>query len=186
MEAFCLFRSGRHQDAAAACRRLLERFQQIDISLDPFPFGGITTTCDSIHMGVPLVTLAGDRFCARSGVSLLNSVGLPERIAASEDAYVSIAAKLASDLAAQNGLRRGLRARMAASPLRTVRGSHAILPMHTACSGGRGVSGLADRPIGILLDVSKHGVGIMFDQNANFSTGFPCRKSIARWRMLGR
>ena len=81
-------------------RAYLDRFNGIDISLDPFPFNGITTTCDSLWMGVPVVSLAGETFVSRAGVSLLSAVGLPELIATSEDEYV-----------------RALRGRMAASPL---------------------------------------------------------------------
>lgn len=68
-------------------------------------------------MGVPVVTLAGSGHAARVGVSLLRSVGLPELIGADEDAYVQIAAGLATDPARLGATRAGLRARLAASPL---------------------------------------------------------------------
>ncbi|MBL8386269.1 MAG: tetratricopeptide repeat protein [Burkholderiales bacterium] len=95
----------------------LAEYRQIDIALDPFPYNGGTTTCDALWMGVPVVTLAGDRFCGRMGVSLLHRVGLPDLVAADADAYVRIAAALAADPARLDDLRAGLRARMAASPL---------------------------------------------------------------------
>ncbi len=68
-------------------------------------------------MGVPAVTLAGDRHVSRVGASLLTAVGLPELIARTEDEYVDVAVRLASDLPKLAELRAGLRGRMAASPL---------------------------------------------------------------------
>lgn len=97
-------------------RAYLDRFDAIDVSLDPFPFAGITT-CDSLWMSVPVVTLTGGTFVSRSGVGLLTAVRLPELIAHSEDEYVRIAVALATDLPRLAALRRGLRDRMAASPL---------------------------------------------------------------------
>jgi predicted O-linked N-acetylglucosamine transferase (SPINDLY family) len=98
-------------------REYLERFGNIYISLDPFPFNGITTTCDSLWMGVPVVSLAGDSFVSRAGVSLLAAAGMPELVARDEGEYVRLATSLASDPARLATLRAGLRGRMAASPL---------------------------------------------------------------------
>ena len=50
--------------------------QRADIALDPFPFNGHTTTCDSIWMGVPVVMLQGDTYASRFGGSVLANVGL--------------------------------------------------------------------------------------------------------------
>jgi predicted O-linked N-acetylglucosamine transferase (SPINDLY family) len=75
-------------------------------------------------MGVPVVTLAGNTFVRRSGASLLTAVGLPPSagsgqglIAQTENEYVRLAVELATDLPRLAALRRGLRGRMAASPL---------------------------------------------------------------------
>ena len=76
----------------------LRRFAEIDICLDPFPFNGITTTCDALWMGVPVVTLAGRTHVSRAGVSLLSAIGLAKLIAQTPERYVQIAAALASDL----------------------------------------------------------------------------------------
>ena len=89
----------------------------VDIGLDPFPFTGGTATFEALWMGVPIVTLAGDRFAARCGVTHLAQVGLSHLVAASMDAYVEIAARLALDTTALEGLRRGLRERVRTSPL---------------------------------------------------------------------
>lgn len=95
----------------------LTEYQRVDIALDPFPYNGGTTSCDAMWMGVPVVTLAGERFCSRMGLSLLENVGLPGLIASSADEYVRIAAELARDRARIADLRHSLRPRMAASPL---------------------------------------------------------------------
>ena len=95
----------------------LQRYHDVDIALDTFPYNGTATTCDALWMGVPVVALAGQRHAARVGVSLLTAVGHPEWIADDEDAYVERAVKLASDPQGLNRIHRNLREQMRASPL---------------------------------------------------------------------
>jgi predicted O-linked N-acetylglucosamine transferase (SPINDLY family) len=95
----------------------LNRYNQIDIGLDPFPCNGGTTSCDSMWMGVPVISLAGDSFISRMGVSMLTNVELTELIADTQDDYVRIAAQLAGDLDYLRNLREGMRDRMRSSPL---------------------------------------------------------------------
>jgi predicted O-linked N-acetylglucosamine transferase (SPINDLY family) len=95
----------------------LALYAQADIALDTWPYAGGTTTCDALWMGVPVVTLAGDRTFSRSGASILSNVGLPELVAATQEQYVAAAVALAQDAARLAEMRRGLRARMQASPL---------------------------------------------------------------------
>lgn len=95
----------------------LETYNRIDIALDTFPYHGTATTCESLWMGVPVVTLKGNAHVSRVGVSLMNCIGLPELIAKTADEYVSIAIGLANDLARLSQLRRSMRERMLASPL---------------------------------------------------------------------
>ena len=95
----------------------LALYRRIDISLDPFPCNGGTTTCESLWMGVPVVTLAGDDFRSRAGLSLLLRAGL-ERLAARDAfAYVETAIALARDIPALSTMRAGLREHVRASPL---------------------------------------------------------------------
>jgi protein O-GlcNAc transferase len=91
--------------------------QRADIALDPFPFNGHTTTCDSIWMGVPVVMLEGDAYVSRFGGSVLANVGLNDLIAHNTDEYIDIAVGLASELPRLERLRDTLRQRMADSPL---------------------------------------------------------------------
>ena len=95
----------------------IKSYCEIDISLDPFPFGGGITTCDALWMGVPVVTLSGDTAVGRGGRSILSNLGLTELVAFTPDEYAQIAIDLARDLDRMTSLRRGTRARMLASPL---------------------------------------------------------------------
>lgn len=92
-------------------------YREIDIALDTFPYNGVTTTCEAVWMGTPVVALRGDRHAARVGASLLTRLGLGELIAATPDDYVAIAVALAQDRSRLGQLRISLRSMMAASPL---------------------------------------------------------------------
>ena len=89
----------------------------VDIGLDSFPYNGVTTTCEALWMGVPVITLAGRAHAGRVGVSLLTAVGLEDLIAETPDEYAAIARRLADDLDRLSALRSDLRSRMTASPL---------------------------------------------------------------------
>lgn len=95
----------------------LARYHEIDIALDPFPFNGTTTTLEAMWMGVPVVTLRGDRHSGRVGASLLSSVGLQSLVADDVESYLAVAATLANDGPRLAQLRSSLRDRVAASPL---------------------------------------------------------------------
>jgi predicted O-linked N-acetylglucosamine transferase (SPINDLY family) len=95
----------------------LELYHRLDIALDPFPYGGHTTSLDALWMGVPMVSLAGERPVSRAGLSILNNLGLPELVTFSEDEYVKIAVSLANDLPRLAELRQTLRPRMENSVL---------------------------------------------------------------------
>jgi protein O-GlcNAc transferase len=95
----------------------LSLYQRIDIGLDPFPCNGMTTTCDALWMGVPVLTLPGKAPASRAGLSLLSSVGLGELAASSEEDYLRMAVELAGNFPRLAYLRAILRPRMRASPL---------------------------------------------------------------------
>lgn len=95
----------------------LAAYHRVDITLDPFPFPGGTTSAESLWMGVPVLTLTGDRFISRQGVGLLMNAGLPEWVAADADDYVARAVQHAGDLQRLASLRTGLRQQVLTSPL---------------------------------------------------------------------
>ena len=96
---------------------LLAAYGEVDIALDPFPYNGGTTTVEALWMGVPVISLRGDRFVGRVGDSILTTVGLEELVVDTEDAYVARAVELAADLSRLTALRTGLRDMLVNSPL---------------------------------------------------------------------
>ena len=87
------------------------------MALDSYPFNGGATTCDALWMGIPVVTLVGDRSVSRMGLSILSTVGLTELITYTQQEYIERTIKLAGDLDHLQALRTGMRDRMQASPL---------------------------------------------------------------------
>ncbi len=95
----------------------LELYNRVDIGLDSFPYNGTTTTCEALWMGVPVVTLSGDRHAARVGASILHRVGLGESVAHSKEEYIALAVALAQDRQRLLTLRSSLRQKMRESQL---------------------------------------------------------------------
>jgi predicted O-linked N-acetylglucosamine transferase (SPINDLY family) len=90
----------------------------VDIALDTFPYNGTTTTCETLWMGVPVVTLTGDTHVARMGLSILDAIGLSDLAqATTTTAYVETAVKLAGDVERLRELRARLREMILSSPL---------------------------------------------------------------------
>jgi predicted O-linked N-acetylglucosamine transferase (SPINDLY family) len=105
----------RHVEAVAM--RHLEVYADIDIVLDVFPWSGHTTACEALWMGVPVITLRGNRAATRMTASVLTHLGLQEWVAEDPDDYRRIATNLAADTACLTELRRTLRGRLRASRL---------------------------------------------------------------------
>lgn len=92
-------------------------YNDIDIALDTFPYNGTTTTCEALWMGVPVVTLRGDRHASRVGASLLTAIGFPAGIAESTNDYVMTARLLAESPGLLKTARHSLRDTVMRSPL---------------------------------------------------------------------
>ncbi|MDX8414371.1 MAG: glycosyltransferase [Mariprofundales bacterium] len=86
----------------------VDKYNYIDIALDPFPYTGTTTTCEALWMGVPVVTLVQESHASRVSYSILKSMGYEETIAFSEDEYVEKAVALAMNPDGLNLLRSAL------------------------------------------------------------------------------
>jgi protein O-GlcNAc transferase len=97
--------------------RYLELYHSIDVSLDVFPYSGGTVNCESLWMGVPVLTLAHDSPAGRGGASIMCAAGMPEWVAQSEAQWIERAAELVADLGVLAALRRELRQCLSVSPL---------------------------------------------------------------------
>ena len=75
----------------------LNLYQKIDIALDTFPWNGVTTSFESIWMGVPVLTMKGYNFNSRCGESINRNIKMEELIASDEDDYIKKAVNLATN-----------------------------------------------------------------------------------------
>ena len=88
-------------------------YGEVDVALDTFPYNGTTTTCEALWMGVPVVTMSGERHAARVGDSLLTRAGWPEWIARDTSQYIEAARRLV----AERPKREDIRDRLAGSSI---------------------------------------------------------------------
>ncbi|MDW8123631.1 MAG: tetratricopeptide repeat protein [Geminicoccaceae bacterium] len=102
---------------ASGYAEMLAEYGDVDIALDPFPFGGGQTSLDALWMGVPLVTLPSWQPVSRQGAMLLTAIRRPEWIADDPEDYVEVAVELAEDPARLAGIRLGQREQVRRSPL---------------------------------------------------------------------
>lgn len=106
-----IFRGGTsHKDHLSA-------LNDVDIALDPYPYTGGLTTCESLMMGVPTITWPGPHFAGKHSATHLTAAGYTEFIAGSAEDYVALAQKWAEDIDALADLRAGMREKVLASPL---------------------------------------------------------------------
>jgi predicted O-linked N-acetylglucosamine transferase (SPINDLY family) len=90
----------------------LSIYGEIDVTLDVFPCTGGVTTCESLWMGVPVLTLCGVRPVARNTAAHLTHVGLKDWITYSPKEFVARAVRLENEKEELAALRGGLRDRM--------------------------------------------------------------------------
>ena len=95
----------------------LAMYARVDVALDTYPYNGVTTTCEALWMGVPVVSLTGNSFASRMGATLLTAIGFPQWATSDPDQYVACVLGLLDDNGARAALRCSLRDRMRGSPL---------------------------------------------------------------------
>jgi predicted O-linked N-acetylglucosamine transferase (SPINDLY family) len=88
-----------------------------DLALDPFPYGGGTTSFDCLWMGTPIVTREESRACGRGTAAILRRLSLDALVAPDLDAYIDIARRFARQPGSVTGGRVALRKRLGQSPL---------------------------------------------------------------------
>ena len=98
-------------------RELLEVYNEIDICLDPFPFQGNTSTCEAVWMGVPVITLKGDRYLFHFGESINANLNMHDWIAKNHNEYISKAIKFSSNIDQLSKTRMNLRKIALQSPV---------------------------------------------------------------------
>src|SRR6056297_2610139 len=96
---------------------LLEKYNEVDIALDPWPYSGGLTTCEALWMGVPVDTKPGPTFAGRHSTTHLINAGLPELVVDSWEEYEQKVVELVSDTDQLAKLRNGLREQVKKSPL---------------------------------------------------------------------
>jgi protein O-GlcNAc transferase len=84
-------------DATASYSDHLATYNKIDIALDTFPYPGVTTSVESLFMGVPVLSLRGNRFLSSTATSIAVNSGLSDWVADDIDDYVNKAINFASD-----------------------------------------------------------------------------------------
>ena len=94
-----------------------QAYNKVDVILDTFPYPGGTTSCEAVWMGVPVLTLRGDRFLSRLGFSINSNVALLDWVAEDIEDYVATAVMHASNQRQLINLRLNLRDRVLNSPL---------------------------------------------------------------------
>ena len=95
----------------------LKMFNKIDISLDPFPYSGGTTSFESVWMGVPMLALKGKKFISNCGVSINTNLNMNDWIATSTEDYINKAVNFSKDISYLKNIRLNLRSKCLNSPL---------------------------------------------------------------------
>ena len=97
-------------EAGSNRQTLLKCYDEVDITLDTWPYCGGNTVAESFWQGVPVVSLYGSRFSSRYGASLVTGAGCDDLIGRSPNEYIEIAATLAGNPHRLVQLRNDLRA----------------------------------------------------------------------------
>ena len=95
----------------------LECYNKFHLSLDTFPYPGVTTSFESLIMGKPVLTMKGNNFNSRCGESINLNANLDEFIAENEDDYINKAVNFSKSPNKLENLNKDLRKKVLSSPL---------------------------------------------------------------------
>ena len=95
----------------------LELYNKIDLALDTFPYPGVTTSCESVLMGVPVLTMKGYNFISRCGESININLKMEDFIAENKNDYVNKAIYWQQNSKKLKNLKQNLRNRALSSPV---------------------------------------------------------------------
>lgn len=87
----------------------LELYNSIDIGLDTFPYNGTTTTCEALHMSLPVMAVMGTNHASRVSASILKHAGLDSLVFENLQAALNWAREMNSDHEKLNALRMSIR-----------------------------------------------------------------------------
>ena len=87
----------------------MNEMQKVDLMLDTYPYVGCSTTLDALFMGVPVLTLYGERRGTRTGLSILKNIGLEDLAVDSVENYINRAVALATETETLDVLHKNLR-----------------------------------------------------------------------------
>ncbi|WP_177428183.1 tetratricopeptide repeat protein [Candidatus Venteria ishoeyi] len=118
------------KDYARSLEIALKIYHEVDICLDTYPYNGATTTCESLWMGCPVVSLYGQNHVSRMSLSILSAVGLAELAVDNAQVYIETAVTLAQDIDKLKNLRASMRERLQNSPLMDATGFTKELEQH--------------------------------------------------------
>jgi predicted O-linked N-acetylglucosamine transferase (SPINDLY family) len=71
--------------------------QLADVVLDTYPYNGATTTLETLWMGIPVVTKAGNTFSSRNTYAFLQNVGVTEGVSWTNEEYIEWGIRLGRD-----------------------------------------------------------------------------------------
>ena len=97
----------------------MKDYYKIDLALDTFPYTGVTTSFQSYLMGVPVLTLKGEKFVSRCGYSINKNANLNGFIADNINDYFNKAINFGSkdNILSLSKLRKSLREKISSSSL---------------------------------------------------------------------
>lgn len=95
----------------------LNLYKKIDLSLDTFPYNGVTTTFEALWMNIPVLVMKGFNFNSRCGESIIKNLKLEFLISENENDYISKAIMLYKEKENLKKIRKNIFKNLLSSPL---------------------------------------------------------------------